>query len=389
MPRPSVSRPPATRFTEAACLANIAGLRSGPMLIMVASRGPRGHRGRRAEGDERVDAVVDQPVEHGERAEWPGIGPPRPLQQQLAGHAGSGGGKPDADPHAKSLQRSDVLCIDLSDGGERRVRAAGPGAHAVRRAPRTEDAPGVVGRPGDAARRVRLLTGRRPDRAGQNGPPWTAGPPPQWPAGLLHADRARAGHPGRGRTAGSSRSGRTTQASATWTVLWQAIPEDRRQAREWLVRRLRFAGFGSLQDGTWLAPRDREREGSRALVAELDVAEYVGVPARPARRAAGFPHGAGPGVAPARAGRALPGVRRRVRRLRPGRARRPGRPDPANPAGPPVPPVPDARPGAATDLVAPPPGRADAVALFHDRYPALELPARRYFDHLVHEGGQS
>ena len=37
------------------------------------------------------------------------------------------------------------------------------------------------------------------------------------------------------------------------------------------------------------------------------------------------------------------------------------------------------------DLVAPPDRRADAVALFHDLYPALAVPARRYFDRQVEE----
>src|SRR6266567_460798 len=70
--------------------------------------------------------------------------------------------------------------------------------------------------------------------------------------------------------------GRTAEPVPTWTVVWQAIPETHRRARERLVRRLRFAGFGSLQDGTWIAPHDREREVV-ALVAELDVAAHVGV----------------------------------------------------------------------------------------------------------------
>ncbi|HEY0805643.1 MAG TPA: PaaX family transcriptional regulator C-terminal domain-containing protein [Pseudonocardiaceae bacterium] len=182
--------------------------------------------------------------------------------------------------------------------------------------------------------------------------------------------------------------GRTTPASATWTVLWQAIPEDRRQAREWLVRRLRFAGFGSLQDGTWLAPRDREREVA-ALVAELDVAEYVGVllgrpaglldfhtvldrawrlPELAARYQVFVAEFAG-SVTDGLDDRAALVLRTRLVHL----FRQ----------------FPTLDPELPTDLVAPPPGRADAVALFHDRYPALELPARRYFDRLVHEGGQS
>jgi phenylacetic acid degradation operon negative regulatory protein len=66
----------------------------------------------------------------------------------------------------------------------------------------------------------------------------------------------------------------TPREPGKWTVLWQSIPEDRRQARERLVRRLRFLGFGSIQDGTWLAPHDRE-DAVVALLDELRVAEYA------------------------------------------------------------------------------------------------------------------
>lgn len=61
-----------------------------------------------------------------------------------------------------------------------------------------------------------------------------------------------------------------------WTVLWHAIPEDQKVARTRLVRRLRFLGFGPVQDGTWLAPHDREREVT-GLLAELGVGEHAGV----------------------------------------------------------------------------------------------------------------
>lgn len=61
-----------------------------------------------------------------------------------------------------------------------------------------------------------------------------------------------------------------------WTVLWHGIPDDRRLERARLARRLRFLGFGPLQDGTWIAPRNREREVA-ALLADLDVAVYAGV----------------------------------------------------------------------------------------------------------------
>lgn len=183
--------------------------------------------------------------------------------------------------------------------------------------------------------------------------------------------------------------GRGVDPAATWTVLWQAIPENRRQAREWLVRRLRFIGFGSLQDGTWIAPHDRQREAA-ALVAELDIAEYVGVLlGRPAGlidfhpvvdRAwdladladrygafvAEFARYADPDVRADLDDRAAMILRTRLVHL----FRQ----------------FPTLDPELPTDLVAPPAGRADAVALFHDLYPALEPPARRYFDRHVDEG---
>ena len=63
---------------------------------------------------------------------------------------------------------------------------------------------------------------------------------------------------------------------ARWTMLWHTIPETRRVERTRLTRRLRFLGFGPLQDGTWLAPRDREREVA-AILAELDIGGHAGV----------------------------------------------------------------------------------------------------------------
>ena len=70
--------------------------------------------------------------------------------------------------------------------------------------------------------------------------------------------------------------GESMHRDTTWTVLWHSIPEDRRLARTRLVRRLRFLGFGSVQDGTWLAPHDREAEVAK-LLDELDVTAHAGV----------------------------------------------------------------------------------------------------------------
>ena len=61
-----------------------------------------------------------------------------------------------------------------------------------------------------------------------------------------------------------------------WTVLWHAIPDECRLERGRLARRLRFLGFGSVQDGTWIAARDRQREVA-AVLHDLGVAGYAGL----------------------------------------------------------------------------------------------------------------
>lgn len=43
-----------------------------------------------------------------------------------------------------------------------------------------------------------------------------------------------------------------------WTLVWYSIPEAQRVQRGRLSRWLNFQGFGSLQDGTWLASGNRE-----------------------------------------------------------------------------------------------------------------------------------
>jgi phenylacetic acid degradation operon negative regulatory protein len=59
-----------------------------------------------------------------------------------------------------------------------------------------------------------------------------------------------------------------------WTLVWYAIPEEHLLARRRLSRRLGFLGFGALQDGTWIAPRDREAE-VHDLVRRLGIEPYV------------------------------------------------------------------------------------------------------------------
>jgi phenylacetic acid degradation operon negative regulatory protein len=163
-----------------------------------------------------------------------------------------------------------------------------------------------------------------------------------------------------------------------WTVLWQAIPDEARAARERLVRRLRFLGFGSLRDGTWISPHDREREAI-ALLDELDVVKYAGLLlGRPtlALDVRGLVDRIWD----------LDALAERYRRFL-AEFDRAGEPESDRGAwqqrtrlvhtfrqfpflDPELPP----------DLVAPPPGRAEAVDLFHSLYPALAPAAQRYFE---------
>ena len=57
-------------------------------------------------------------------------------------------------------------------------------------------------------------------------------------------------------------------------MLWHQIPEDRRLERSRLARRLRFLGFGSVQDSVWVSPHDHSGEVVR-LLAELRVADHA------------------------------------------------------------------------------------------------------------------
>jgi phenylacetic acid degradation operon negative regulatory protein len=61
-----------------------------------------------------------------------------------------------------------------------------------------------------------------------------------------------------------------------WTVLWHQIPEDRRLERSRLARRLRFLGFGSVQDSVWVSPHDHVGEVVE-LLSELGVASFATV----------------------------------------------------------------------------------------------------------------
>jgi phenylacetic acid degradation operon negative regulatory protein len=70
--------------------------------------------------------------------------------------------------------------------------------------------------------------------------------------------------------------GRGATEAELWTVLWHAIPEDQRVSRARFASGLRFLGFGTVQDATWVAAHDREPD-VRLLLDELDIKSYVSI----------------------------------------------------------------------------------------------------------------
>lgn len=68
--------------------------------------------------------------------------------------------------------------------------------------------------------------------------------------------------------------GRGPRDPERWTVVWHTLPESERVARAGLAARLRFLGFGPVQDATWLAPHDRRAE-VLALLAELGIERHA------------------------------------------------------------------------------------------------------------------
>lgn len=60
------------------------------------------------------------------------------------------------------------------------------------------------------------------------------------------------------------------------TVVWHTLPESSRGDRTRLARRLRFIGFGALQDGTWIALQDRYTE-ALDIVGRLDLVDHCAV----------------------------------------------------------------------------------------------------------------
>ena len=82
--------------------------------------------------------------------------------------------------------------------------------------------------------------------------------------------------------------GRLPADAGPWTVVWHQIPEDRRLERTRLGRRLRFLGFGSVQDSVWVAPHDHSSEVAE-LLGELGVAGFAAVFVASVRAGPGLP----------------------------------------------------------------------------------------------------
>jgi phenylacetic acid degradation operon negative regulatory protein len=180
--------------------------------------------------------------------------------------------------------------------------------------------------------------------------------------------------------------GRASPPDEHWTVLWHTIPEARRLERGRLTRRLRFLGFGPVQDGTWIVPRDRAREVS-ALLDELEVREHAGLMlARPAapvdfagfiarvwdldelgERYRGFVHAFGRYQSDS----VRDGIDDRQAWLLRTRLIHAFRQ------------FPSLDPELPEDLVPAPQHRPEAVRVFHDLYAALAPPAQRHFDEVT------
>jgi len=171
--------------------------------------------------------------------------------------------------------------------------------------------------------------------------------------------------------------GERLRHETTWTVLWHSVPDERRPARTRLVNRLRFLGFGSVQDGNWLAPHDREQELA-ALLKKLDVAEYAGVMLGRPATAVDF------GTFVARVWDLTELARRYRAFVEHFRGREVGGDHEAfllrTRLVHTFREFPSLDPELPEDLVPAPPARAEALRLFHFLYPALAEAAQRHFD---------
>lgn len=65
-------------------------------------------------------------------------------------------------------------------------------------------------------------------------------------------------------------------APLSWTIVWHSISDDRKAERSQFVQQLRFFGFGPLNDGTWIAPRDLVRE-VRGAAGRLGIGDALAV----------------------------------------------------------------------------------------------------------------
>ena len=82
--------------------------------------------------------------------------------------------------------------------------------------------------------------------------------------------------------------GRLPADAGPWTLLWHQIPEERRIERSRLARRLRFLGFGSVQDSVWVSPHDHSAEVAE-LLGDLGVAAFATVFVASVRDGPGWP----------------------------------------------------------------------------------------------------
>ncbi|MFD9550594.1 hypothetical protein ACFWBG_24640 [Nocardia salmonicida] len=61
--------------------------------------------------------------------------------------------------------------------------------------------------------------------------------------------------------------GKVASRGDAWTIVWNSLPEESRQERAHLATRLRFLGFGPIQDATWIAVGDRESDVLKSVTA--------------------------------------------------------------------------------------------------------------------------
>lgn len=179
---------------------------------------------------------------------------------------------------------------------------------------------------------------------------------------------------------------RSAGVETAWTILWHTVPESHRVERSRLTRRLRFLGFGPIQDGTWIAPHNHVAEVA-ALLDEMQLRDHATVwTGRPSsdhdlrsvvarvwdvadldHRYRAFVHEYRPYSITASDGSARhlddrQALQVRTRLVHTFRQ------------------FPFADPDLPESLVSAPEHRAEAVDLFHDLYHTLAASAQRYFD---------